>query len=270
MAKKAVAKKKAVELSLVSNDILLQDDGSGLESVDSQDLMIPRIALLQSGSPQVEKRNAQFIEGAEVGHIFNTVTRSVTDGEKGITVVPIKYRRAYIEWKPRSVGGGFVKDYGNDATILDSCEQDKETFRHITSDGNEIVTTGEYFIFLIGENGAYEPAVLSMTGSQLKKSRRWNSMMNQLRLEKPDKTGYFTPAMFYSAFHLTTVPEENDKGTWFGWDIGMLYGDKGGIINNLAGGEEIYMAARAFKERAAQGDVQVHDGDDASEEDVPF
>jgi hypothetical protein len=251
-------KKKATHLTLVSNELLLEDEASGIEDLETQDLMIPRIAILQSGSPQLKKRDAQYVQDAEAGSIFNTVLRSAEDGERGITVVPLKYRRAYIEWKPRSSGGGFIRDHGNDGTILESCEQNKENFRHITADGNEIVTTAEYFVFIVDEKGRHDPAVLSMAGSQLKKSRRWNSMLNQLRLPNPKNNGsYFTPAMFYSAFQLRTVPEENDQGTWFGWDIERLYGENGGILENLTNGEEIYMAARSFKERATQGSVQI-------------
>ncbi len=256
--KKAVAKKKTNSLKLVSNEILLEDQGSGIEGLETQDLMIPRIAILQSGSPQLEKRNAKYVKGGEAGSIFNTVLQSTVDGEQGITIVPIKYRRAYIEWKPRSAGGGFVHDHGGDGTVLEACELDKTNFRHMTKDGNEIVTTAEYFIFIVDKKGIYDPAVLSMTGSQLKKSRRWNSMMNQLRLPNPKNGGsYFTPAMFYSAFQFKTAPEENEKGTWFGWDIERLYGENGGILENLSNGEEIYMAARSFKERVVQGNVQV-------------
>ena len=82
-------------------------------------------------------------------------------------------------------------------------------------------------------------------------------MMAQLKLPKPDKTGYFNPAMFYTSYQLTTCPEENDLGSWFGWDIEMLHGDSGGVIKNVKGGDEVYMAARSFKEKVMAGSIQV-------------
>ena len=252
---RAVATKKVTELTLVNTQILFEDEGSGAEGIQQDDLMIPRIKLLQTGSPEAEKRNGAYVKGAEAGSVFNTVTKAVVDGEKGITVVPIKYRRAYIEWKANR--GGFVRDHGSDPVCLEDCELNQETFRHDTKDGNEIVTTGEYFVLLIDKDGSYGPAILSMDGSQLKKARRWNSMMNHLKLRRPDDSGMFTPAMYYTAYNLTTVPTENDKGTWFVWDIEMLYGDTGGIISNLKNGEEIYMAARSFKEQVTSGDIRV-------------
>ena len=74
-------------------------------------------------------------------------------------------------------------------------------------------------------------------------------MMNQLKLKKPDGSGMFTPAMFYASYKLTTVSEENDQGSWFGWDIECLDGGSGGILESLENGEQIYLDARSFKER---------------------
>jgi hypothetical protein len=263
---KKVAKKEATELTVVSDDILFEDQGAGQEGIDSQDLMIPRITILQSMSPQVNKRDGKHVEGAEVGDIFNTVSSEANDGATGITVVPIKYRRAHIEWKPNR--GGFVRDHGSDSSILEQCTQEEDYTQRLEN-GNEIVVTAEYFLFVVKEDGSYAPALLSMTSSQLKKARRWNSMMNQLKLKKPDGSGLFTPAMFYSSYKLTTVPEENDQGSWFGWDIEMCDGDSGGILKSLDNGQEIYMAARSFKESIASGEVKVAP-EQSSEEEAPF
>tara|TARA_R110001592_G_scaffold85504_3_gene252778 strand:- start:413 stop:1210 length:798 start_codon:yes stop_codon:yes gene_type:complete len=242
---KSVTKKKDNVVALVSNDMLFEDQGAGQEGIESQDLMIPRITILQSMSPQVNKRDGQYVDGAEVGSIFNTVSISAVDGEEGITVVPIKYRRAHIEWKANR--GGFVADHGSDASILQQCTQD-EGYKNILDNGNEIVVTGEFFIFVIKPDGSHEPAILSMTSSQLKKARRWNSMIQYLKVPKPDG-GVFNPAMFYASYKLTTVPEENDQGSWFGWDIECLDGGSGGILDSLNNGQSIYLDARSFKER---------------------
>lgn len=243
---------KKKEIALVNDAMLYEDEGSGQEGIESQDLMIPRIQVLQTMSPQLNKRDGKFIEGAEVGHIWNTVSNETVDGEDGIVVVPIKYRRAHIEWQPERKG--FVRDHGSDGSVLEQCTQE-EGFTNRLDNGNEIVVTGEYFIFVVKEDGSYTPALLSMTSSQLKKARRWNSMMNHLKLPKPDGTGVFNPAMFYSSYKLTTVPEENDKGSWFGWDIEMLDGESGGILKSLKNGQDIYMNARSFKEKLSEGSV---------------
>tara|TARA_R100001015_G_C4633910_1_gene199513 strand:- start:1883 stop:2668 length:786 start_codon:yes stop_codon:yes gene_type:complete len=252
MAKQAVAKKKDNVVALVNDEMLFEDKGAGAEGIGTQDLMVPRIQILQSMSPQVNKRDGKYVDGAEVGHIFNTVSGEAVDGEKGITVVPIKYRRAHIEWKPNR--GGFVRDHGSDASILEQCTQE-EDYKQRLDNGNEIVTTSEYFLFIINKDGSHDPALLSMSSSQLKKARRWNSMMNHLRIPKPDGSGIFNPAMFYASYKLTTVPESNDQGDWFGWDVECLDGNSGGILESLKNGQGVYMDARSFKEQVSEGRV---------------
>ena len=148
---KSVATKKQTAVAVVDEDMLFEDQGAGAEGISSQDLMVPRITILQSMSPQINKRDGKYVEGAEVGYIFNTVSNEATDGEKGITVVPIKYRRAHIEWKPNR--GGFVRDHGADSSILEQCTQEEDYTQRLDN-GNEIVVTAEYFLFVIGENGS--------------------------------------------------------------------------------------------------------------------
>ena len=253
-----VANKKENSVAKFDPAILVEDAGVGQESMDREDYMIPRLQILQSLSPQVNKRDGAHIEGAEAGFILNTVTREAYDGEKGIVVIPINYRRAYIEWKPRGAGGGLIRDHGNDSSILQDCTRDEETFRDLTKDGNEIVTTAEYYCYVVDvHTGVFTQALIAMSSSQLKKARRWNSMIAQLQIENP-KGGLFNPACFWNAYKLTTIPEENDKGSWFGWQIDQMFdSSSGGIIKNIHNGQDIYLAARAFRDQIKQGGVNV-------------
>ena len=58
---------------------LAQDAGLGNENVGTDDLAIPRLDLIQQLSPQIDKSSPKYIEGAETGHIFNTLTGEVYD-----------------------------------------------------------------------------------------------------------------------------------------------------------------------------------------------
>ena len=210
---KEVAKKKSTNIVEFDQELLLADSGAGLEGMTSEDFMIPRITILQQMSPAVNKRDGAYVEGADPGHILDNVARQAVDGEVGITVVPVSYRRSHIEWKKDR--GGFVRDHGSDPG--------------------------------------------SMSKSQLKKARRWNSMISKLQVPHPtDETKKFSPAMFWNAYKLTTVPEENDQGSWFNWDIEMMYdANSGGIIQNIKTGRDIYLAARDFKDQVNKGEVKV-------------
>ena len=168
-----------------------------------------------------------------------------------MTVVPISYRRAHIEWKLRKNGGGFVADHGADASVLSACTKDSDG-RDINADGNQIVATAEYFVYVVdGETGAYTPAVISMSSTQLKKARRWNTLINTFMIPHPQTGESFNPAIFSRTYHLKTIPESNDYGSWFGWDI-----RPGDLLSEVVGGPAIYAAARDFRAKVAAGEVK--------------
>ena len=54
-------------------------------------------------SPEVNKRDGKYVEGAEPGKIINTVTNQLYDT---INVVPCHYKRQYIEWQDRGTSSG--------------------------------------------------------------------------------------------------------------------------------------------------------------------
>ena len=189
-------------------------------------------------SKQVQKRENTYVKGAEAGMIYDNVAKAVHDGEVGIRVVPISYRRAHIEW--RKDMGGWVADHGSDDSCLSNCTRGDK---------------GEYFFFLITEDG-YTPAMISMCKSQLKKAKQWNTMMNRLMVDVNGRK--VNPAIFWTSYTLKTVPEQSDAGSWFGWSVECDFDAKsGGIIKNLPNGEEIYLAARDFKSQLKAGYVQV-------------
>ena len=245
--------------------IILEDAGTASENMTNDDMLIPRLRILQALSPQVSKADGAYIKGAEAGCIFDNVTNEFIDGEIGITVVPVKYRKTHLEWtQERKI----VADHGLNCTdLISKCKEDDKG-KLITPDNNILTITAEYFVFTIDQDGAYSPALISMSGSALKKAKKWNSMMNRLQIPHPTGKGTINPAMFWTAYTLTTVPEQNDMGSWFNWEVTMKYNAKsGGIIQNLSTGENIYLEARTFRKKVTEGKVNAS-GDDSDE--IPF
>ena len=242
-------------------DELIADSGAGQEMMTKDDYAIPRISILQVNSPQVNRRDeGAYIEGAEPSMIMENVSNALFDGEKGITVVPIRYRQTVIEWKLRENGGGFVADHGRDSGVYDDLPKDPngrpsrdDKGRIINKDGNQLVDTAEYYVFIIGPEN-WQPAVLSMSSTQMPKSKRWNTLIDQIRVTNPADGKRIKPAMFYMAYDLTTVPESNDKGSWFGWSI-----KKHGSVFSLEHGQDVYLSARFFNQQIKSGDVKVAD-----------
>ena len=203
----------------------------GFERTRTEDFGIPFLAIVQDGSPEVKKSHPQYatkkIEGAEAGSIINTVTRQVLnpDGQP-VIFVPCSYERMYVEWKPRDEGGGFVRQHVNDA-ILSQCKRNEDDNRDYLPNGNVIVTTAYFFGLVLDEEGNGTQAVISMTSTQLKKARMWLNMAQSIRLNGPN--GKYMPPLFSHKYALTTVPENNDSGSWMGWHI-----ETAGMLNTVA------------------------------------
>lgn len=236
------------------------DANKGFENVNATDMAIPFIQILQALSPQV-KRGDQQISGAKEGDIFNSVTNEVFDGSEGILFIPATFRKAVVEWKPREEGGGFVAQY-DDISEIEGVTRSHDG-KMITPTGNVLVDTAYHYGLMVDPvTGDYTQVVISMTSTQLKKSRKWITLMSNLKLTKSDGTK-FTPPMFGYMYKLTTVPEENASGSWSGWDI-ELYGQTSSI--------DLYTAAKLFAENISKGLVRVAPAqpDVTADDGVPF
>jgi hypothetical protein len=106
--------------------------------------------------------------------------------------------------------------------------------------GNVIKETVQYYVIALGGDGPSQ-AVISMAGTQLKASKNWLSMMMGIRMQ--GKNGAFNPPMYSHIYTLTTIPQSNAKGTWFGWSV-----SKKETIKDASTYEE----ARKFAEAASQ------------------
>ena len=268
MAKNEVEVKQESNVVAFDASILLEDAGTASENMTADDMLIPRLKILQAQSPQVNKADGAYLKGAEAGQILDNVTGELFDGEKGITVVPVSYRKTYLEWTDDRK---LVKDHGLQPANLSMCVQD-DRGKLRTPDGNQLSITAEYFIYVVAEDGSFSPAILSMSSSGIKKSKRWNSMINRLQVPHPSGQGKNTinPAMFWTAYNLTTTPEQNDMGSWFNWEIEMKFdANSGGIIQNLDQGQNIYLEAREFRKNIQSGEVKVQP-DASSSDEIPF
>ena len=74
------------------------DANKGSQNIAQEDLALPFLKVLGQLSPEVNKRDGKYVEGAEPGKIINTVTNQLFDT---LQVVPVFYKRQYIEWQDR-------------------------------------------------------------------------------------------------------------------------------------------------------------------------
>ena len=118
--------------------------------------------------------------------------------------------------------------------------------------GNYLENTANHFVILMGTTPS--TALISMKSTQLKVSRKWNSMMMGIKLQ--GKNGLFTPPTYSHIYNLKTVQMSNDKGTWFGWDVSK--------VGPLAD-KNVYQIAKGFAEKNSKGLVKVKHGETAED-----
>jgi len=235
-----VTKKQAGALATVNFEA---DAQQGTQNMSQDDLALPFLKVLGQLSPEINKRDGKYIEGAEPGMILNTVTGEIFDGSKGIDVLPAHYRRQLVEWQDRGESKGApVAIHEASSDIMSKTTRDK-SYKDRLPNGNYIENTANHFVVLLGKTPT--TALISMKSTQLKISRKWNSMMMGLKLQ--GKNSLFTPPTYSHIYKLKTVQLSNDKGTWFGWDVSTV----GPVQDN-----GVYEIAKSFAASVAKGTVE--------------
>ena len=105
--------------------------------------------------------------------------------------MPVHYKRQYIEWQDRGESQGapvHIYEAGDDIpqTTRDKGNKDR------LANGNYLENTASHFVVVLGKNPS--SALISMKATQLKISRKWNSMMMGIKMQ--GKNGLFTPPTY--------------------------------------------------------------------------
>jgi hypothetical protein len=256
MSKKEIATAAETALS-VNHNMFAEDSGAGMEGASAESFAIPFITILQKGSPQVDEASGVAIDGAKGGMIYDNVYGQITDGKAGITIVPCAYRRVFIRWGARGTeGGGFKGELTPEAVAAM-----REAGSVVEVDGKLMVpmsdgtinekkcdrisdTRNHYVLVVDNETGSWKEALLSLTSTQIRKSKMLMSMLSGVKMK--GAAGMFTPPTFANRVKLTTLGESNDKGTWFGVKFEL-----DGTVDRA----EVYAAAKAFHASVAKGGV---------------
>ena len=247
-----VAEKKTASLPA---NVFEDDAAKGLGSIGQEDLALPFLKILGQLSPEVNKRDGKYVEGAEPGMIYNSVSGDLYDGVKGINVIPCFYKLEYIEWKDRGEGPGApVAIYDSSSDIMSKTKPDAN-YKDRLPNGNYIEKTASHFVIVEGDSPS--TALISMKSTQLKISRKWNSMMSGIKMK--GKNGLFTPASFSHIYRLKTTQMSNDKGTWFGWEVSKI-----GPVTD----QSLYGQAKSFSENISKGNVKAKHGEDKPKESI--
>lgn len=268
-ASTAVTKKEAA-LPAVAFDYGT-DAGAGFENTSGKDLSIPFISILQSNSPQVEDENPK---GSKPGMLFNTVTRELIEGEDGLVFLPAHHEEAFVEWKPRDAGGGFVGMHDENSEEVQNAIKAKGTkFAKLTSSaGNDLIQTKYMYGLLLNKEGTESLgfAVISFTSTKIKPFTDWLTSMYTLKGKPP---------LFANRAVLKTVKQKNEKGTFYNFQI-EPFGENWskGLINPVEEGA-LLSEGKDFRQMVISGMARASfetqnstagAGGEATSEDAPF
>jgi hypothetical protein len=214
-------------------------------SSKTEDNLVPLVYILQSNSPQVNKRSDAYIEGAEAGDIWlRHAAEPIVKGDEGVVFLPCYFFKDYVEWIPRDDGGGMVGRHPELPEEAEVQHDEKRPNRVINKmpNGNDLILTANHAGFVITDEGRALPYMIPLKSTGLTVSRAWMFMMNQ-KLSVEGK-----PLASYShKYRLTTKHRKNKEGEWFVLDVT----DEGRLT---AADKELYMMGRALEAAFASGE----------------
>lgn len=192
--------------------------GMGFDNVDASFFKIPFLNVIQSLSPQRQRGNPKFIEGAEEGKFFDSANGRLYDGVRGIRIVPVYVEQAYMEYTPREKGGGVVGRHAINAPIV------RETAiprfgKAITKSGTELVRTFDMFFLNLGEmpnalenwDGTIRPMIITFWSTKIPQFQRFMDGIDSIK--RP--AGQAREPLAAHQRILTTFLDPRKKGTSF-------------------------------------------------------
>ncbi len=228
---KEIAKAKATDVGEVYD--YGEDAGGGFEDVTADDLQIPFLNVMQSGSKEVEE---QTIQGVKAGDIVNSVTKEIM--KQPFSFQPVYREEQWVEWIPRLKGGGLVDQHEPDSDIVLEVirknggtrmpPKDEEGKRvGLKYNGNELVETYYVYGLILDEDGdsIEGMGVLAFSSSKITPYRKWLTSMFQIK---------GAPPLWSQRARISTAKQKNAAGQpYFNFSI-MPFGTgnwKDGLIN---------------------------------------
>jgi hypothetical protein len=219
-----------------------QMGGMGMENVTANDVLIPRLNILQALSPQLNKNKPEFIKGAEIGQICDLAMGEAFVGP--VRVVPVYYNVQYLEWAPRTSTRGLVAIH--DKMPADITKNDKN--QNMLPNGNNVVESRQFYC-LLPDHGNRR-VFIPMTGTQAKKAKKWMHYATNERI-KNSVGKEFMPPLFYRVYVLETKHENNQQGDWYGWLI-----ERGPTVQDLDNAAATITEAVEFHKSITRGEVR--------------
>lgn len=248
--KQEVAKKEAAAVEPAGFDYG-EAAGKGFEDTTAADLSVPFLSILQANSPQVADENPK---GAKQGQLFNTVTKELIEGDAGIVFMPChKEGPVWVEWVPRTAGGGFVGLHAPESPEVEAAKQAEPILndqgkptRKLRHGDNELIETYYVYGLVLDAEGTNVLgfAVISFTSTKIKPYRDWITSMYMIKGKPP---------IFANRARISTNREKNEYGTFFNFQIEPLRETWTSSLVNPVEERELLQEGMDFAEMVVSG-----------------
>lgn len=205
MAKKNDVTKTSDNALALSDDMakLFADaEGAGMEDIGADDIQLPMLKQVQDISDERDEDAPEYIEGADSGDFFNSVTRELYKGD--LEIIPASTRKTWVAFTPRNQGGGFLGEFESKDQALEYLDQPAEI--------NETREVAVLYRPVGDEDAAWTPAIFAATSSKLKPVRALMTQLLALRVPIGDKS--VQPPTYGTIFTMSSVKAKGKKGSY--------------------------------------------------------
>jgi len=190
--------KTSTALATTDVSMFAADAGAGMEGADRDSFAIPFLSVLQKGSPTVDEALPTYNPAHKAGMFFENVGGTTYEGKAGVEIVPCAFRRVFIRWAQKGFAGEFTpEDVAAMRERKEIVELDGRLYAP-EKDGSVNVKTCDtfkdtrnHYVLLLDGTGGWREALLSLSSTQIKKSKMLMSALAAVKIQGP--AGMFTP-----------------------------------------------------------------------------
>lgn len=189
-------------------DYIESNTNRGSEDVGQEDLVIPRLEVIQALSPAVKDGDPGYIPEARPGMLMNSVSKQLYGKE--VMVVPVVFMKQWLVWRQRKdkdgkpIEGGFFGSFNHPDAAKRRADEEGGEANYI-----EIIETPQHLCLLLNfASSKVEEIMVSMPRTKAKISRQWNSMV---RMAGGDR--------FSRAYRVTSALEKKPQGDYYNFAI---------------------------------------------------
>lgn len=231
--------------------------GAGNENVSSSDIAIPYLNILQKMSPQCDEDSPEFVPDAKPGMFYQNVNKIMWPRDSILAIVPVAFTRMVVEWVPREKGGGLVAVHDLDIFNHVQHQPNDKKIPVRVDNGNLLIDTAQHIVLYKSLlSGEFEPALISMKSTNLKKSRLWNSLISQQMIPG---TKQQAPRWMFE-WNTTTIREEKDGNSWYNFEFA-----RGRVVD-----KETFLKAAKLHDSSRRGTIRGNETGNEPTGDIPF